>query len=102
MREILGPDAPLVEDVAPKNLLRLLKDRKADVLVAGGRNQYLAIKEGYPFVDVNQERHHAYAGYEGLVNLAEQISNSIGFYNRGKGKGRKAKGKRQKAKGRNL
>jgi nitrogenase molybdenum-cofactor synthesis protein NifE len=80
MKEILGPDAPLVEDVTPKNLLKLLKERNADMLVAGGRNQYLAIKEGYPFVDVNQERHTPYAGYMGLVNLAEQLSNSMKFY----------------------
>jgi nitrogenase molybdenum-cofactor synthesis protein NifE len=82
MKEILGENAPLIEDVTPKNLLRLLKDRNADILVAGGRNQYLAVKEGYPFVDVNQERHTAYAGYEGLINLAEQISNGIRFYSR--------------------
>lgn len=80
MKQILGPDAPLVEDVTPKNLLKLLRDRKADMLIAGGRNQYLAIKEGFPFVDVNQERHTPYAGYEGLVNLAEQISNGMRFY----------------------
>lgn len=80
MKEILGENAPLVEDVTPKNLLRLMKESSADILVAGGRNQYLAIKEGFPFVDVNQERHTAYAGYEGLINLAEQISNSIRFY----------------------
>lgn len=82
MKEILGADAPLIEDVTPKNLLRLMRERNADILVAGGRNQYLAIKEGYPFVDVNQERHTAYAGYEGLINLAEHISNSLRFYNR--------------------
>jgi nitrogenase molybdenum-cofactor synthesis protein NifE len=92
MKDILGPDAPLVEDVTPKNLLALLKDRGADMLIAGGRNQYLAIKEGYPFVDVNQERHTAYAGYPGLVNLAEQICNSINFYERGKGQGSGVKG----------
>jgi nitrogenase molybdenum-cofactor synthesis protein NifE len=80
MKDILGPDAPLVEDVTPKNLLRLLKERNADMLIAGGRNQYLAAKEGYPFVDVNQERHMAYAGYLGLVKFAEQISNSVRFY----------------------
>jgi nitrogenase molybdenum-cofactor synthesis protein NifE len=80
MKAILGPDAPLVEDVTPKNLLKLLKERNADMLIAGGRNQYLAIKAGYPFVDVNQERHTAYAGYAGLVNLAEQISNGMRFY----------------------
>ncbi len=83
MKEILGPHAPLVEDVTPKNLLKLLKDKNADILVAGGRNQYLAVKEGYPFVDVNQERHTAYAGYGGLVNLAEQISNGMKFYGAG-------------------
>ncbi len=88
MREIMGEEAPLVEDVTPKNLKRLLTERGAHILVAGGRNQYLAIKEGYPFVDVNQERHVAYAGYDGLVNLAEQISNSIRFYERADGGGR--------------
>ncbi len=87
MKEIAGEDAPLVEDVTPKNLLKLMRERNADILVAGGRNQYLAIKEGFPFVDVNQERHIAYAGYEGLVNLAEQISNSIRFYERVRGQG---------------
>jgi len=87
MRDILGQDAPLVEDVTPKNFKKLLKERHADILVAGGRNQYLAIKEGYPFVDVNQERHVAYAGYDGLINLAEQISNSIYFYERNKEEG---------------
>ncbi|MBI4848599.1 MAG: nitrogenase iron-molybdenum cofactor biosynthesis protein NifE [Nitrospirae bacterium] len=80
MKDILGEDALLVEDVTPKNLLKLMKEKNADILVAGGRNQYLAIKEGFPFIDINQERHTAYAGYEGLVNLAEQISNSVRFY----------------------
>ncbi len=82
MKAILGDEALLIEDVTPANLRRLMKEKKADVLVAGGRNLYLAMKEGFPFVDVNQERHIAYAGYDGLVNLAEQISNSIRFFSR--------------------
>ncbi len=81
MRAILGSGAPLLEDVAPKSLIRVMNERNADILVAGGRNQYLAVKEGYPFVDVNQERHTAYAGYAGLLNLARQISDSLSFYN---------------------
>ena len=84
MKAIMGDDAPLVEDTTPKNLLRLLRENNADMLIAGGRNQYLAVKEGFPFVDVNQERHTAYAGYQGLVNLAEQISNGIEFYTKSK------------------
>jgi nitrogenase molybdenum-cofactor synthesis protein NifE len=84
MKEILGDNAPLVEDVSPANLYRFMKEKEADILIAGGRNLYLAMKEGFPFVDVNQERHIAYAGYNGLVNLAEQISNSIRFFERSK------------------
>ena len=80
MKAILGTDAPLVEDVSPAGLRRLMRRNNADILVAGGRNLYLAMKEGFPFVDVNQERHTAYAGYDGLVTLAEQISNSIRFF----------------------
>ncbi len=87
MRQILGADAWLVEDVTPKNLLRLIKDKGANMLIAGGRNQYLAVKEGIPFVDVNQERHNAYAGYEGLVNLAKDISASVRFYEKTTGNG---------------
>jgi nitrogenase molybdenum-cofactor synthesis protein NifE len=86
MRQILGAKAKLIEDVTPKNLLRLIKDEGADMLIAGGRNQYLAAKEGIPFVDVNQERHTAYAGYEGLVNLAGDISASMRFYSGGAGR----------------
>ena len=80
MRAILGTDAPLHEDMTPKNLMKLMKETRADILIAGGRNQYLAIKEGFPFVDVNQERHTAYAGYDGLVNLARDIKASMDFY----------------------
>jgi nitrogenase molybdenum-cofactor synthesis protein NifE len=80
MRAIMGPDAPLYENMAPANILKLMRESRADVLIAGGRNLYLGIKEGFPFVDVNQERHSAYAGYDGLVNLARDITSSIDFY----------------------
>jgi nitrogenase molybdenum-cofactor synthesis protein NifE len=29
MKAILGPDAPLVEDVTPKNLIKIMKERNA-------------------------------------------------------------------------
>ncbi|MBI5695493.1 MAG: nitrogenase iron-molybdenum cofactor biosynthesis protein NifE [Nitrospirae bacterium] len=80
MKRLMGPDAPIYEDMTPKRILGLMREHEADILIAGGRNQYLAIKEGFPFVDVNQERHTAYAGYDGLVNLARNIKSAIDFY----------------------
>ena len=84
MLAILGPDAPLHENMSPAKIRSLMSESGADILVAGGRNQYLAIKEGFPFIDANQERHTAYAGYEGLVNLAQRMSEAIEFYRIGR------------------
>lgn len=84
MRALLGADVPVVEKITPKEISRLMRELNADMLIAGGRNQYLAIKEGWPFVDVNQERHSAYAGYGGLFNLARDIYSAVEFYSREK------------------
>lgn len=84
MKAILGPDAPLYENISPAMIRKLIREEGADMLIAGGRNLYLAIKEGIPFVDVNQERHLPYAGYAGLLNLAGEISQSIQYYEREK------------------
>ena len=80
VRGILGPDVRLIEDISPAVIRRLFAEEGADLLVAGGRNRYLAAKEGWPFIDVNQEREHAYAGYEGLVQLAHDLHESVRFY----------------------
>jgi nitrogenase molybdenum-cofactor synthesis protein NifE len=82
VREVLGDDVPLIEDISPRTIRSYFADHGATLLVAGGRNRYLAAKEGWPFVDVNQERERAYAGYEGLVNLAADLATSVRFYQR--------------------
>ena len=84
MLAILGPEAPLHENMSPAKIRSLMSESGADILVAGGRNQYLAIKEGFPFIDANQERHTAYAGYGGLVNLAQRMTEAIAFYRIGR------------------
>ncbi len=80
VREALGDAVPLLEDTSPAVLRSYFADGRADLLVAGGRNRYLAAKEGWPFIDVNQEREHAYAGYEGLVAIARDLAASIRYY----------------------
>jgi nitrogenase molybdenum-cofactor synthesis protein NifE len=84
VKQVLGESVRLIEDISPKVIRRLFAEDGATILVAGGRNRYLAAKEGWPFVDVNQERETAYAGYDGLVNLASDLANSVRFYERQK------------------
>lgn len=73
IKQLLGQDGITISQGNPQELLKVIKDTKADMLVAGGRNQYTAIKAKIPFLDVNQERHKPYAGYIGLIEMAKEF-----------------------------
>ncbi|MBI5792216.1 MAG: nitrogenase iron-molybdenum cofactor biosynthesis protein NifE [Rhodocyclales bacterium] len=74
IREIMGEDATMITDGSPKALLQAFKDYQADILIAGGRNLYTALKARIPFLDINQEREFGYAGYEGMLELVRQLA----------------------------
>ena len=77
IRELMGEDAQMIDDGNPRGLLDLARANQADILIAGGRNMYTAIKARLPFLDVNQEREHGYAGYQGMVTLARQLVRAL-------------------------
>jgi nitrogenase molybdenum-cofactor synthesis protein NifE len=77
IKELLGQDGIMLAKGGAPELLRIIEQTQADMLIAGGRNQYTALKARIPFLDINQERHHAYAGYSGLVNLAQELVESL-------------------------
>ncbi|MCX8146691.1 MAG: nitrogenase iron-molybdenum cofactor biosynthesis protein NifE [Azovibrio sp.] len=77
IRELMGEDAKMIEDGSPKALLSIYKEYRADILIAGGRNLYTALKARIPFLDINQEREFGYAGYVGMAELARQLALSI-------------------------
>ena len=74
IREIMGDDAQMITDGSPKALLQAYKDHQADILIAGGRNLYTALKARIPFLDINQEREFGYAGYDGMLELVRQLA----------------------------
>lgn len=77
IRELMGEDALMIDDGSPKALLSTYHDYRADVLIAGGRNLYTALKARIPFLDINQEREFGYAGYTGMIELARQLALTI-------------------------
>jgi nitrogenase molybdenum-cofactor synthesis protein NifE len=77
-RELMGEDAHLFDDMPGRQMYAQLQAAKADILLAGGRSQFVALKAKVPFLDINQERHHAYAGYAGMVNLVREIDRALG------------------------
>ncbi|VAW66446.1 Nitrogenase FeMo-cofactor scaffold and assembly protein NifE [hydrothermal vent metagenome] len=74
IRDLMGQDAVMIEDGNPRALINIVRQQKVDILIAGGRNMYTALKARIPFLDINQERDFAYEGYQGLVELARQLT----------------------------
>ncbi|WP_373072990.1 nitrogenase iron-molybdenum cofactor biosynthesis protein NifE [Sulfurimonas sp.] len=55
----------------------LIDEHKVDILLAGGRSLYTAIKKKVAFVDVNQEKKVSYGAYGGLENLAKDVCAAV-------------------------
>src|SRR6516164_7278190 len=77
IKEIMGQDAHMIEDMAPREMYKLLKEARADIMLSGGRSQFVALKAKMPWLDINQERHYAYAGYEGMIDLVREIDKAL-------------------------
>ncbi|QAS81180.1 nitrogenase iron-molybdenum cofactor biosynthesis protein NifE (plasmid) [Rhizobium acidisoli] len=77
IKQLLKDENHLFESMAPRELYNMLADGKADIMLSGGRTQFIALKAKTPWLDINQERHHPYAGYDGMVELVRQIDLAI-------------------------
>ena len=77
IKELMGQDAHMIDDMTPREMYKMLKDAKADIMLSGGRSQFIALKAKMPWLDINQERHYAYAGYEGMVDLVSEIDKAL-------------------------
>lgn len=75
-RQTLGEKGVLMMNPGAEQA-RLIDETGADLLLAGGRSLYTAIKKGIAFADVNQEKKKSYGGYDGLLNLAEDLKNAL-------------------------
>lgn len=71
-RDYLGEEGVLMKTPASEQA-KVIDEKGADILLAGGRSLYTAIKKKISFIDVNQEKKVSYGGYEGLINLAEDL-----------------------------
>lgn len=77
IRELMGQEAVMIEDGNPRALINIVRENNVDILIAGGRNMYTALKARIPFLDINQERDFGYEGYTGMLELARQLALTI-------------------------
>ena len=77
IKALLKDEKHAFDNMAPRDLYALLASGKADIMLSGGRTQFIALKAKTPWLDINQERRHPYAGYDGMVELVRQIDLAI-------------------------
>lgn len=73
----MSPDVHQIDDLRPREMYRMLKDAQADIMLSGGRSQFVALKARMPWMDINQERSYAYCGYVGIVEMVRQIDKAL-------------------------
>ncbi|MDR2191899.1 MAG: nitrogenase iron-molybdenum cofactor biosynthesis protein NifE [Endomicrobium sp.] len=74
---LVDSDAVVLDDANPSELEKFMIQKGADILVGGVKERPLAYKLGVAFCDHNHERKYALAGFEGAVNFAKEISESL-------------------------
>ena len=77
MKELMDPSAHIIEDTSADGFLQLIRGRRPDLLVAGGKTKYLAHKTGTPFLDINHGRKLPYAGYQGMITFAQAVVRTV-------------------------
>ncbi|TVQ09671.1 MAG: bifunctional nitrogenase iron-molybdenum cofactor biosynthesis protein NifEN [Leptolyngbya sp. DLM2.Bin27] len=77
IKALLGQEGIMLEKGGAAELLRVIEKTNADMLIAGGRNQYTALKARIPFLHINQERHNPYSGYGGLLEMAKELDETL-------------------------
>ena len=77
MKGLMHQDARIIEDTSTAGLLAVMTEKMPDLIVAGGKTKFLALKTKTPFLDINHGRSHPYAGYEGMVTFAKQLDMTV-------------------------
>jgi nitrogenase molybdenum-cofactor synthesis protein NifE len=77
MKALMHADAGIIEDTSTAGLLAVMREKMPDLIVAGGKTKFLALKTKTPFLDINHGRSHPYAGYEGMVTFAKQLDLTV-------------------------
>ncbi|WP_440952137.1 nitrogenase iron-molybdenum cofactor biosynthesis protein NifE [Methanococcoides sp. FTZ1] len=67
----------IVDDANPLELAELIVKQKADLMVAGVKERFIAYKLGVAFCDFNHDRTLEFEGFDGFVNFAREIDASI-------------------------
>lgn len=67
----------ILDDANPLELSKYIIEKKADLFIGGVKERPIAYKMGIGFCDHNHERKIPLAGFEGMLNFAEEVCQTV-------------------------
>ncbi|MDR2816860.1 MAG: nitrogenase iron-molybdenum cofactor biosynthesis protein NifE [Proteiniphilum sp.] len=77
LKAICDDGCILVDDSNPVELSEFVQQTGADLFIGGVKERPIAYKMGIGFCDHNHERKLALAGYEGMLNFAKEVHDTV-------------------------
>jgi nitrogenase molybdenum-cofactor synthesis protein NifE len=77
LEEITDDGTIIVDDSNPLELAAFMKEKDVDLFVGGVKERPIAYKLGVAFCDHNHERQEILAGFQGMLNFAREVYNSV-------------------------
>lgn len=77
IRVLMGEEAHMISDNDQTALIAAFHECKADIMIAGDRYIYPALKSCIPFLDIDHVRRIGYAGYDGMAELARNLDHAV-------------------------
>ncbi|MBW4624774.1 MAG: nitrogenase iron-molybdenum cofactor biosynthesis protein NifE [Brasilonema octagenarum HA4186-MV1] len=73
IQKLLGKDSIILQQNTPEEILQIIHENKADMLITGERYQYTSVKGEIPSLDIKAEQNHSNAGYAGILEAAQKL-----------------------------
>jgi len=77
LKKLCDKGTIIVDDSNPNELSEFVKEKGVDLFIGGVKERPIAYKLGIGFCDHNHERKEALAGFEGMLNFANEVYASV-------------------------
>lgn len=77
LRELCDEGTVLIDDANPLELSKFVQEKQVDLLIGGVKERPIAYKLGLGFCDHNHERKEALAGFQGMLNFADEVHRTV-------------------------
>ncbi|MCG8636453.1 MAG: nitrogenase iron-molybdenum cofactor biosynthesis protein NifE [Desulfobacterales bacterium] len=77
LRQMCAPGTVILDDANPLELAKYVMEKDADLFIGGVKERPIAYKLGIGFCDHNHERKIPLAGFEGMINFAKEVHETV-------------------------